>query len=169
MKLTERTRQGHYEYFPEIDEELWRVNWKQHGYGFCGVYVVAPDNSWPSKIGISQNPVKRLLSLQTSCWRKLDIHKYCYAENFAAARKVEQKAHQILVDDGKAMLGEWFDIRPDKAMEVVEFASQIEGVEIMKSPPDDKIREILRAHNFKAGQQRTIEIAGQPNKYGMNP
>lgn len=144
MKLTTQPRQGHHEFDLEPDTELWRINWRREGYPFCGIYVVAPDNNWPSKIGISQNPVNRLVALQTSSWRKLAIQKYGYAESFAAARQVEQKAHSILAEDGKAMIGEWFDIRPEQAFEIVEFAAQLEGVEIRTTAPNDEIRAALK-------------------------
>lgn len=145
MRLTNRQQQKRPNRFVERDQEsleaqLWRVNWRQHGYPYCGLYCVSPDNRWPTKIGISQNPTKRIIALQNACWRRLDIAAYRYAVDFAAAREVEKRAHEILKEEGKLLSGEWFDIRPDKALDVIEYAAMGIGVELRKDIPDEKIR-----------------------------
>lgn len=126
MRLTNRTRED----VSSRCSELWRINWKREGYPYCGIYVISPDNRWPSKIGISQNPAKRVIELQVACWRKLDIAEYCFAADMAAARLVEQKSHEILIESDRLMQGEWFDMRPDKAMDVIKFAALKVGVEL---------------------------------------
>lgn len=150
MRLTEKTRQSAHRYVGDLEKELWRVNWRQHGLPYCGIYAVSPDNRWPTKIGISQNPVKRLISLQNSHWRKLDIWEYRYAENFVAARKIEAKAHEMLRSEGKCLQGEWFDIRPDKALEVIEFAAMTLGVEICSAIPNNDVALALSTFSSKA-------------------
>ncbi len=145
MRLTSRTRQD----ASSSPNEIWRVNWRAEGYAFCGIYVISPDNRWPSKIGVSQNPVKRLIGLQTACWKKLDIAEYKYAVDFAAARLVEQMVHQILKDDGKLMYGEWFDLKPDKAMEVIDFAALQLNIELRSDVPDLKIQEKTKKYLLK--------------------
>ena len=143
MRLTQRRRQGLPIYIDTtLDSnqklELWRVNWKQWGYSYCGLYAVCPDNAWPTKIGISQNPVKRLISIQTSVWKRVDIFDYRYFENSIQAREVEKKSHELMAADGLSMMGEWFDIRPDKAMEIVDFAASLLGYEAKTEVPNDE-------------------------------
>lgn len=144
MKLTKRMRQGSSREIHNYEKELWRINWKAVGYPFCGIYVISPDNRWPCKIGISANPVKRLISLQGACWRRLDIAEYCYANSPEEAYAIEQRVHKTLEGDGLLMLGEWFDIRPDKADETIRFTAGVLGIEVSKELPDDpRIKQAL--------------------------
>lgn len=138
-------------------DHLWRVDWKAYGYPYCGIYAVSPDNRWPTKIGISTIPSQRVAALQTACWRRLDIAAYVYCDSVKDARAVEQKTHKILSDDAKIMNGEWFDIKPDKAMEVVSFAAATLGIEIRNDVPDEKIAKLL--YTFTNGRERAkIEL-----------
>ena len=106
--------------------------------------MISPDNRWPCKVGISQNPSKRVTSIQTSCWRRVDIAEYRYCANSNQARAVEKKVHDTLTADGILMHGEWFDIRPDKALDIIEFSAMTLGVELRHDIPDDQLREKLR-------------------------
>lgn len=152
MKLTQRGRQHSDELLDdrEREDELWRVNWRALGYPFCGIYAISPDNRWPTKVGISQNPVKRLINLQGACWKRLDIAAYRYCENFNTARLVEKKAHETLKSDGKLMSGEWFDVRPEQALEVIEFSAQVLGIELRNDIPDATIGRALGEHRARA-------------------
>jgi hypothetical protein len=118
-------------------ENLWRVNWKANGFPYCGVYVITTDSLYPCKIGLSQNPVKRLASLQTAHWRPIQISGYRWCESQADALKVEQEAHRILEANGKELLGEWFDIRVEAAVEAMEFAALTVGVALNNHVPDN--------------------------------
>lgn len=142
MRLTRRPRQegtsARHGFAPE--RELWRINWRAHGYPFCGVYAVSPDNRWPTKIGISQNPLNRLINLQCASWRRLDIAEYFFCADQQKARQIEAKCHAILTEDGKALHGEWFDIRPDKAAEIIAFAGAALGIEVRRDIPDERAR-----------------------------
>lgn len=146
MKLTTRGAQsssrGNIENMGH-EAHLWRINWRKLGYKFCGIYAISPDNGWPTKIGISQNPVKRLINLQGACWKRLDIARYCYAEDFTAARAVEKKVHETLKSDGLLLHGEWFDIRPEKALEIIEFCALSLGVVVRKDVPDQTTWEAM--------------------------
>lgn len=149
MKLTSRTRQS--DRTPRyLDEEmlneLWRFDWKSNGYPYCGVYVVSPDNRWPSKIGISQVPSQRVAGIQTGVWRKVDVAKYGYCMSVKDARALERKVHDTMKQDGLLLYGEWFDIRPDKAFEVIEFQAMNLGVEFRTDFPDERVRDALFSH-----------------------
>ena len=126
-----------------IEENLWRTDWKRNGYPYCGVYVISTDSLIPCKIGISVNPIKRLMSLQTAHWRPLQISGYRWCAHQSDALKVEQKAHMILREDGKELLGEWFDIRPSQAVDVIEWASKMIEVEVRSDCPDELTQKAM--------------------------
>lgn len=153
--VTIRRRQGESGFYEDMKDQLWRINWKAEGYSFCGVYCVSPDNGWPTKIGISQNPIKRLAQIQTHVWKRVDIMGYRYCENAVAAKAVEQKTHEILRGDGLSLHGEWFDIRAEKAIENIEFAGLSLGVETRSDIPDSKIEFWLENLRKRASNEYT--------------
>jgi hypothetical protein len=152
--VTSRRRQGQKIASYDDDgllKELWRIDWKRAGYPFCGIYVVTPDNLWPSKVGISTNPTRRLISLQCACWKPLQISEYRYCDTQEAARAVEARVHGMLDESGLGLSGEWFDLRPDKALDAIEFAASVLGVEIRSDIPDDRARILLQEWRLSEG------------------
>jgi len=111
-------------------KQVWLADWKAWGLPYCSIYVIAPEGHWPCKIGISVNASKRVRTLQTSHWKMLVVAKCYWAPTVADARKVEQKAHEMLKADDAYLLGEWFDKTPEKAAEVIEFAAMTTGVDL---------------------------------------
>lgn len=160
MKLTQRTRQNEgLSILGDLEKQLWRINWKQEGYPFCGIYAISPaDNGWPTKIGISQNPVKRLDGLQTACWKRLEIREYRYAANFKEAKEIEQKVHADLSADGKSLHGEWFDIKAEKAIELVDFVAELRGIWVSLEIPDEKIGNILRCAGVRMSNDWILSL-----------
>ncbi len=132
----------------EIDYhgDLWMVPWRKFGFDYCGVYVICPQAKWPIKIGISDNAAKRLTQLQTGHWSRLKVAAYWVCESAAKARQIESIAHSALEKKNKRLLGEWFDIRPDKAAELVEFEAEIAGIELMKRVPETAKFEPIKQH-----------------------
>jgi hypothetical protein len=125
-------------------EQLWRVDWKREQLPYCGVYVISTDSLFPCKIGVSVNPAKRLASLQTSHWRGLQISEYRWCETVADATRVEREAHKILRAHDKALLGEWFDVRPSEAVEAMEWAALTVGATLRSDIPTPGLEERLR-------------------------
>jgi hypothetical protein len=117
-------------------EELWRINWKESGLPYCGIYIVTTDSLYPCKIGISQNPGKRLASLQTSHWRLLQISDYRWCESKSEARKIERLTHKHFKENNKLLHGEWFDTRPKEAAEALDWVGVAEGIAVNKHVPD---------------------------------
>lgn len=161
MKLTGRLRQSEHEPRPygsgpsEIAKRhLWRINWKAEGLPYCGVYAISPDNRWPTKIGVSIAPAKRVVELQTASWKRLDVAEYAYCESFKEARAVEKKAHEMLAADGAALHGEWFDIKPDKAMEVVRFAANTLNIGLRTDIPTERLEHFL--YRFQYDLEETL-------------
>lgn len=147
LKLTAKRRQGEHITVPGADtyNELWRLNWKSEGLPYCGIYIVTTDSRYPCKIGISQNPAKRLASLQTSHWRLLQISEYRWCGNEKEAKQVEQAVHERLKEQEKLLHGEWFDIRPEEAVEAIEWVGLIEGIAVNKHIPKEIEEDFLWA------------------------
>lgn len=73
----------------------------------------------------------------------MDIAEYRYAENAAKAREVEKSVHRMLTEDGKLLEGEWFDIKPEKAIETIEFAAGSLGIELRSDIPDEVVKKAI--------------------------
>jgi len=116
--------------------ELWRVPWGRFGFSFCMVYLIGPKMGWPTKIGIAEHVSSRLTDLQVSHWSELVIHSAWLCASSGEARKVEKASHETLNGDGKRMRGEWVDVRPADATEVVEFCARTMDVEMVTKLPD---------------------------------
>lgn len=114
----------------EPEKQVWLADWKSYGLPYGSIYIVAPDNDWPCKIGISANPRKRLLQLQTSVWRPIQVARCYWAETMREAKRLEAAVHRRLTEDSRWLHGEWFDMRPDEAAEMLEFISMVENVDI---------------------------------------
>ena len=108
----------------------------------------------PCKIGISVCPSKRLTQLQTSHWRELQISEYRWVETVADAGKIEKEAHNILRSNGKALMGEWFDVRPSEALQAVEWAALTVGANLHTDPPNDTIRRNLERMAYVVASNR---------------
>ena len=144
-----------------LRDNLWRINWRSWGYKLCGVYMICPDNYWPTKIGISHNPTSRLIELQVGSWRTLSVQRFAYCQSHKDARAVEKKTHQSLVLDGKSLSGEWFDIRPKEAFDLIQFNAALLGIELSTEIPDDRIRAELSKALTKIDRRR-IEAQPEP-------
>ena len=129
----------------DYHQDLWAVPWKQFGFDYCCVYLITPENRWPVKVGFSECGATRLATMQTAHWSLLRVADFWICENKTLARQVELKSHLNLRDANRGMLGEWFDIKVDKAVEVVEFAAKSLGVELVKRIPEtDKFNEVRK-------------------------
>lgn len=81
------------------------------------VYVISAPGH-PVKIGIAKDPERRLTELQTGSPHRLMIH---FTASVSNGRSVERACHMTL--SAKRLEGEWFDITPDDAIEVVRRAA----------------------------------------------
>lgn len=119
----------------DVMDLVWLADWRSMGLPYCSVYVVAPIDGWPCKIGISTNPMKRIATLQTSCWKQLEVAWCGWAPTLQDAKAIEIRAHQALSDQALWLHGEWFDLRPDKAAELVAFEASLAGIECQTTLP----------------------------------
>lgn len=142
---------------------IWMVPWRQLGFDFCAVYLIATATRWPVKVGMSDCAAARLAQLQTSHWNELRVWRYWVCENRKAARTLEQKTHELLCEGSRRLLGEWFDMDLEKAAETVVFAAENLGIEIAKEIPETEryrpVFDYLNSVYEKRGRQRDREEA----------
>lgn len=137
---------------------VWLVDWKKFRLPYHTVYVIAPDGLWPSKIGISNFAKKRVYTLQTSHWKPLKVAHCFWCKSQKDAYAVEQRAHDILDDEGVWLLGEWFDKPAKKAGEIVRFAANVAGVEIWDRIEDaDALAEMAALVKTERGNYELID------------
>lgn len=82
------------------------------------IYVIG-EQCPPYKIGITNNPDRRLKNLQTGHPKKLTIH---YTESIPEnkVKELEQIIHKTI--GHKRLVGEWFDIQLSEAIAEVKYA-----------------------------------------------
>lgn len=83
------------------------------------IYVIATVTTddaiiGPVKIGITDNPCRRLSAIQTSCPLKIGIAIAFRFPDREVARAIESSVHNFL--DDWNFIGEWFEISPSDAM-----------------------------------------------------
>lgn len=88
----------------------------------CFVYFIASGDS-AIKIGISDNPLDRLPTLQTSHFRKLSLLFTIECATKAYAIRLESAFHKRYKDC--ALSGEWFEIPEKRLSADIEFAQLI--------------------------------------------
>jgi hypothetical protein len=137
VRLTGQRRQREQPSALHLEDQIWRVNWKDLGYPYCGIYVITTDAMWPCKIGISQNPIKRLNALQIAHWRPLQISGYFYLPNMHEAKKLETATHRRVKGLGKNLSGEWFDMRVPEAIEHIQWAALELNSDIRRDVPKE--------------------------------
>lgn len=78
----------------------------------CSLYLIAPEGvDRPVKIGVADDPQKRLRQLQTGNPTPLRIVRTFSAQSRAAVNDWEFHAHRLFADHRLA--GEWFDLSAD--------------------------------------------------------
>lgn len=74
------------------------------------VYFIGPSPDGPIKIGVTNNPIKRLGRLQTGTPGYLAILHLAGAFTAAMARGIEASTHMALAFSGRRIRGEWFSV-----------------------------------------------------------
>lgn len=98
------------------------------------IYAIAPDRDGPSKIGVTTDIMSRVRSLQTGCWLPLKVYDFRLSlpKNMGSmkfnlqhlahqgATMAEKDAHSALRSCELGLTGEWFDVTPEEAMQVID-------------------------------------------------
>lgn len=112
---------------------------------YVGLYLIAPTDEGPTKVGISGNLHERANSIQIGAWLPLKIYAFRLAmfkrgasrypsmrnEFYAAACAVEATTHQTLRDLEFGLSGEWFDVTPREALLVMKKCAEIRDAGIL--------------------------------------
>lgn len=90
------------------------------------VYVISSGKA-PVKIGYADTPTKRLAQLQTGNWQPLELSAVVPV---LGAGGVELRAHEIASTN--RLHGEWFNLSPLHAVEIVIEAAECCGAEVIE-------------------------------------
>ena len=82
------------------------------------LYIIGSDNTSPIKLGIANNPKKRIKQLQTGNSEKLSIH-HTLQLPYDNCRTFERILHYSL--RRYRLKGEWFDMSPKEAFDYITF------------------------------------------------
>lgn len=156
------------------------VDWRSYGLSYCGVYLIAADRAGPVKIGVSQSAEKRLAALQTAHWQRLHVFDYAWVKHARMARNVEQEAHAWLRDNGKGILGEWFETSVEQAYEALEWAAAALSIELHVEIPDHAdVRDFCEktSRQFRSNvrgadpgaEQKMQAVLEAAERFGRNP
>jgi len=94
--------------------------------GFHTVYLLKPVQGIPVKIGISEDPLRRIATIQASHFDELVFHRFWWLPGLAVAARIESAFKSSFSQYN--VRGEWFDMKPETAEEQVEAA--IKGLNI---------------------------------------
>lgn len=86
--------------------------------GFHALYIVTTDRNAPLKVGIAQDPSRRLVGLQNANFERLRVHRFWWLPGRPVAARVDRsfKTHFA----SAAIRGEWFDMPLNVAEAFVE-------------------------------------------------
>lgn len=102
------------------------------------LYVIAPSEDGPCKIGIARDPDKRLRELQTGNPHKLGVYLISKCSN---AQDFEYRAHRHLAS--KRMQGEWFDITVVEAAKTLCTLQSYDSNEIQAISIVDRFEDFM--------------------------
>lgn len=87
--------------------------------GRCAVYVIGEVDAACVKVGVANNVVSRLASLQTGNPRKLYVHRAFWFQHKETANCVEGATHRTLGKAHRRLVGEWFECNPHEAHKAI--------------------------------------------------
>ena len=94
--------------------------------GFHSVYLITPISGSPLKVGISEDPLQRMLGLQNAHFDELRFHRFWWLPGVQVAARIESAFKKHFAN--RNIRGEWFDLGPAEAVEFVEAAIAQIGV-----------------------------------------
>jgi hypothetical protein len=83
----------------------------------CYLYVISEGSDGPVKVGFSAKPRARLTGLQSGNPRRLTLEEEWLLSKRRHAEIIERDLHDLLAN--YSMVGEWFDLPPNKALALV--------------------------------------------------
>lgn len=86
--------------------------------GITAVYVVAPAEQRPVKIGYAWDLPARHVVIQTGNWNPLSVFGVVWTPGYPVAARLESVAHDRLKD--RKIFGEWFDAPAGEVVELLD-------------------------------------------------
>lgn len=115
--------------------------------GTCYIYVIAEHGAErPVKIGVAQDPLKRLSSMQSGNHRKLTLRHQVLCDNKDHGVAVEAALHAWFA--ARRGLGEWFDVHWKMAAIVANKMAEIPGGEVEARIAHGQLPEIDLGYDF---------------------
>lgn len=131
------------------DTRPWGFRDYVQSHGFHTIYLAKPIRGRPIKVGIAEDPERRLANLQNGNFEELCFHRFWWLPGQAIAFRIESAFKN---DFARANIrGEWFDLDPADAVEYIEAA--IVG---------------LGTWSLKQSQMETLQDRWARKYYGMS-
>ena len=86
--------------------------------GYCSLYLLSSGEARPVKVGITNDPVRRLDDFQTAHYRPLEFHRVWWMAGQPIASRLESAFKLYFFPDH--VRGEWYDIDLAEAVAFVE-------------------------------------------------
>ena len=86
--------------------------------GYCSLYLLSSGEARPVKVGITNDPVRRLDDFQTAHYRTLEFHRVWWMAGQPIASRLESAFKLYFFPDH--IRGEWYDIDLAEAVAFVE-------------------------------------------------
>jgi len=102
------------------DTRPWGFRDYVRSHGFHTIYLVKTIRERPIKVGVAEDPERRLANLQNANFEELCFHRFWWLPGQAIALRIETSFKR---DFARANIrGEWFDLDPSEALEYIEAA-----------------------------------------------
>lgn len=88
--------------------------------GFHSLYLVTTDNDAPVKVGIAEDPERRLSDLQSANFNLLRIYRFWWLPGRRVSERIERSFKDHF--SARCVRGEWFDLLLPEAEAFVEAA-----------------------------------------------
>lgn len=113
--------------------------------GFACVYAVGPSGGRPLRIGWSKQLKDRMKELQLGCWKDLQIHDIVWTAGDMLAIRIFNEATATLDKAKRRLTGDWFDVTPDLAQQVIRLATDKTNIPTFSHAQMlDKVRDVRK-------------------------
>jgi hypothetical protein len=91
--------------------------------GFACVYAVGPIGGRPLRISWARQLKDKLAELQPGSWKQLQVHEVVWTAGDMLAVRLLNEMTGVLDRAKRRLLGDWFDVTPEFAEQVMRLAS----------------------------------------------
>jgi len=128
--------------------------------GFHTVYLLKPVQGAPVKIGISEDPARRIATIQASHFDELVFHRFWWLPGLAVATRIESGFKNGFADCN--LRGEWFAMRPEQAEMQVEAAIKGLGIWSLTQSEMERLYEDWMYKKWDLPRHAPSPLAGTP-------